>query len=50
MDYGDNDVISFCGVFDGKSRSNYFVGSVNMVTNDNDFGMEKTFTTMHNTR
>jgi hypothetical protein len=41
MDYGDNDVISFCGVFDGKSRSNYFVGSVNMVTNDNDFGMER---------
>lgn len=41
MDYGDNDVISFCGVFDGKSRSNYFVGSVNLVTNDNDFGMER---------
>ncbi|MCE9652424.1 MAG: hypothetical protein K8Q89_05125 [Nitrosarchaeum sp.] len=40
MDYGNNDVISFCGVFDGKSRSNYFVGSVNLVTNDNDFGME----------
>lgn len=37
MDYGDDDVISFCGVF--GENNDFFSGSVNMVTNENDFGM-----------
>lgn len=41
MDYEDNDIISYCGVFGEKSRNEYFSGSVNMVTNDNDFGMDR---------
>jgi len=41
MDYGDDDIISYCGVFGEKSRNEYFSGSVNMVTNENDFGMDR---------
>ena len=41
IDYDDNDVISYCGVFGEKSRNEYFSGSVNKVTNDNDFGMDR---------
>ena len=40
MDYGDDDIISYCGVFGEKSRNEFFSGSVNKVTNDNDFGMD----------
>lgn len=39
MDYGDDDVISFCGVF-GENNNDFFSGSVNMVTNENNFGMD----------
>ena len=40
MDHGDNDVLSYCGVFDEKNRNEFFRGTVNKVTNDNDFGLE----------
>ena len=40
MDYGDENVISFCGVFGAKSGNDFFSGSVNNVTGDNDFGMD----------
>ena len=40
MDYGDDDIISYCGVFGEKSPRDYFGGSVNKVTNDNDFHMD----------
>ena len=40
MDYGDENVISFCGVFGAKSGNDFFSGSVNIVTNENDFGMD----------
>ncbi|MBI5377483.1 MAG: hypothetical protein HZA82_02545 [Thaumarchaeota archaeon] len=40
MDYGDENVISFCGVFGAKSGNDFFSGSVNKVTGDNDFGMD----------
>lgn len=39
MDYGDDDIISYCGVFDKKNRNDFFRGSVNKVTNDNNFGL-----------
>ncbi|MCH7559822.1 MAG: hypothetical protein IIC67_00375 [Thaumarchaeota archaeon] len=41
MDYGDNDVIPFCGIFGEKSPRDYFGGSVNKVTNDHDFHMDR---------
>lgn len=40
MDYEDNDVISFCGIFGEENTHDYFGGSVNKVTNDNDFHMD----------
>lgn len=40
MDYGDNDVISFCGVFDEKSHNEYFRGSVNKITDENNFRLD----------
>jgi len=40
MDYGDDDVLSFCGVFGEKSRNAFFSGSVNKVAAENDFGMD----------
>lgn len=40
MDYGDGDVISYCGMFDGNNNHPYFRGSVNMVTDDNDFRLD----------
>jgi len=41
MDYEDNDVIPFCGVFGEKNTHDYFGGSVNKVTNDNGFHMDR---------
>jgi len=41
MDYGDDDVISFCGMFGEKNHNEFFSGSVNKVTNENDFGMDR---------
>jgi len=40
MDYGDDDVISFCGVFGEKSRNEFFSGTINKITNDNGFRMD----------
>jgi len=40
MDYGDNNVIPFCGVFGEKTTRDYFSGSVNKVTNKSNFGMD----------
>jgi len=40
MDYEDNDVIPFCGIFGEENTRDYFGGSVNKVTNDNDFHMD----------
>lgn len=34
-------MISYCGVFDNNSGRDYFSGTVNKVTNDNDFGMDR---------
>ena len=41
MDYGDENVIPFCGVFGEDTPRDYFGGSVNIVTSDNDFHMER---------
>jgi hypothetical protein len=41
MDYGDENVISFCGVFGQETPRDYFGGSVNTVTNETDFHMEQ---------
>ena len=41
MDYGDNDVIPFCGIFGEKNSRDHFGGSVNKVTNDHDFHMDR---------
>ena len=41
MDYGDNNIISYCGVFDEKSRNEFFSGTINKVTNKSDFGMDR---------
>ncbi|MGD2107725.1 MAG: hypothetical protein PVH93_08990 [Nitrosopumilaceae archaeon] len=41
MDYGDENVISFCGVFGEDTPRDYFGGSVNTVTNETDFHMER---------
>jgi len=40
MDYGDNNIISYCGVFGEKSGNEFFSGTINKVTHDNDFGMD----------
>lgn len=41
MDYEDNDIISFCGVFGENNPHDYFGGSVNKITDDNDFHMDR---------
>lgn len=41
LDYGDENVISFCGVFGKDTPRDYFGGSVNKVTNEHDFHMER---------
>lgn len=40
MDYGNENVISYCGVFGKETTRDYFSGSVNTVTGDKDFGMD----------
>ena len=40
MEYENNDVISFCGKFGDETLRDYFGGSVNKGTNDNDFHMD----------
>ena len=40
MDYGDDNVIAFCGVFGEPTPADYFGGSVNTTNYDNDFHMK----------
>ncbi len=46
MDYEDNDVIPFCGIFGEENPRDYFGGSVNKVTNDNDFHMDDSLSSL----
>lgn len=41
MDYEDENVISFCGIFGQDSPRDYFSGYVNRVTGEKDFGMDR---------
>ena len=41
VDYGDDNIIPFCGMFEEKEILQFFEGSVNLVINENGFGLEK---------
>ena len=40
IDYGDDNVIPFCGMFEERNVFQFFEGSVNPATNEDDFGLE----------
>ena len=41
LDYGNDNLISFCGIFGEDTPHDYFGGSINILTNENDFHMER---------
>ena len=40
IDYGDDDIIPFCGTFEERNVFQFFEGSVNLATNEDDFSLE----------
>ena len=40
IDYGDDDIVPFCGMFEERNVFQFFEGSVNLATNEDDFSLE----------
>ena len=40
IDYGDDDIVPFCGTFEERNVFQFFEGSVNLATNEDDFSLE----------
>ena len=40
IDYGDENIVPFCGMFEERNVFQFFKGSVNMATDEDDFGLE----------